>query len=204
MALVQFKGPLVPTEIVDRYTRNDSDSDGYLHYVVYRVPVAGVAPFATEMVDEASYNATTVGSKVPLQISPLFPGRDSVLRIPGRDTTGILWGSGFGSVVMLGMGALIVYYIYILPNKTRGLIKRGIPVVGRLVDKSHSNHESIAYYLHYEYHPDGGGEPIHSKQSVRDSDYNEQQIGDLFTVIHDRKNPKFSVIYRYGDYDVIG
>lgn len=125
--------------------------------------------------------------------------------LPGTNLWGIIWGAGFGSIVMLAMGAAMLWFIYILPIRGRYLAVRGVPVIGKLTDKSqYQDSEAQTYYFHYQYTPsDSPSAPITGKQRVRDTDWDQPQIGDSYTVLYDPRNPQNSVLYLYGDFEAI-
>jgi hypothetical protein len=206
----------VTCQIVDRERKRDSDDDEWLHYLSYRAIVNGQETTQRELVDSDSYENAPLGSTARLQISPLLPGFDSVLLLPGRKVWGVVWGTGFGSLVMLAMVALMVWHIYILPTRGRHLAIWGEAVMGRLIDKTQAvDSEAQGYYFHYEYRPlapdaafDTGKvaapQPLLGRQRVRDSDWDTPQIGGFYTVLYDPRKPHSSVLYLYGDYEAAG
>lgn len=217
MALVRAFGPRVQGSIVERYREPDRETGDWRHYLRYRAAIGGKEVIQRELVDRESFLAAPIGTTVPLKLSPLLPGFDSVLLVPGRQVWGIVWGLGFASLIMVAGGGALVWFIYVLPARRRRLVISGVAVVGRVVDKTKAvSTKSQSYALHYEYLPVHGASPMASlpnnvnetdaqlrgRQDVRADEWEVAQVGDKVTVLYDESVPRFSVLYRYADFEV--
>jgi hypothetical protein len=118
---------------------------------------------------------------------------------------------------MIALLSAMTWFIVILPTRRRQLVIRGVPVIGRISDKNiYEDTQSKAYYLHYEYQPverissrdvshgTANTGPFINRQSVRESDWNEANVGDSYTILYNPQQPDTSIIYQYGEYRVIG
>jgi hypothetical protein len=203
MALVRITGPIVPCRIVERYVKYD-EHDNQLHYLVYRYTFYGREYSSRELVEQDLYTQKPVASTSMVQLSPLWPELDPVLRVPGRNVWATVWLLGFCAFVMMAGVAALAYYLFIPPIRQRRLILYGVPVRGRLVDKTEFiGARSQSFYLHYEYQPEATMNSFVQRQNVRLSDWNKAAIGDSCTILYDREKPEFSLIYQYSDYEVI-
>ena len=213
MIAVRTSGPIVTAQIVDRYREANTDKDGWRHYLRYRATISGREVTSRELVDEKSYSQVQVGSTAPLRVSPILPGWDSVLLLPGRNVWGIVVGLGFVSLLMLVGTAVMVWFIFILPARRRNLVINGVPASGRLTDKRKTTSaRTQSYFFAYEFSPAPPTASVGSdardatfitgEQLVRGSEWEEPRIGDTFTVLFDPKNPQFSILYRYADFEV--
>lgn len=216
--VVRVFGPVVPCRIVDRYREYDHETDSWRYYLRYTATVGGRPIAGRELMDRDRVQATPIGSTRQLRLSPLFPGFDSVLLIPGRNLWGIVWLLGIVSFFMGSGAAVLAWYIYVLPARRRRLVVSGFAVAGRLTDKTKFiGSKSRSYTLHYEYRPligvspltlsaldgaasDSAATPLYGRQDVRAAEWDAAQIGECYTVLYDPRKPAFSLLYRFGDY----
>jgi len=203
MTLVRAAGKVVPCRIADRTIRQDSKGKPR-HYLIYSYNLNGHSIQSRALVAPDVYLQYAPESDAKAQISPLLPERDAVLLIPGENKWGAVWGMGFVVILMAGMTGALFWLIFVLPARRKQLAIRGVPVAGKLIDKTkYEGARSQGYYFHYEYQPEGAARPLTAQQTVRRSDWDEPVIGSFYTILYDPQQPQTSIIYLYGDYEAM-
>ncbi len=97
---------------------------------------------------------------------------------------------------------LFQWEITVVPLIRRGLVVRGRPIMGRIVDKKTQTGKTTTYYVLYTYDTDLG-QPQRGKMAVARELWNGVQPGQLMTVLYDRSRPRRSVIYALGNYEAV-
>lgn len=203
MTAVRLWGPVVPGRITDRYSKYDKHDNKTRYYLVYRYELNGREYSELELMKHSVYLQHPVNSTVSVQVSPVWPGHDSVLRVPGRNIWENVWLSGGAALIMSAGMAAMAWYVFVLPAKWRRLALQGVPVRGRLTDKKIYGARPVNGYLYYEYQPDSALAPLTGSQSVRTTDIDTARVGDAYTILYDPQNPQSSIIYQYGDYEAV-
>jgi hypothetical protein len=203
MTVVRLAGPIVPCRITERSIKYDEHGKA-LRYLNFRYSLDGREYSERELVESATYNRITLPTSAQVQVSPLWPGHDSILLLPGRNVWANVWGLGITSLIMGAGVTAMSWYIFVIPARRRRLMLSGVPVRGHITDKEHfEGRRTQSFLLYYEYQTEAAPAPLLGRQSVRRSDFNAARVGDACTILYDRENPAFSLIYQYGDYEVI-
>lgn len=204
LVIVRASGPIVRCKITERYRKDDGEDHKTLNHLSYRYEVAGKPFVGHEVVEEDVYRQVKNQSAMQVQVSPIFPGRDSLLLTPGRNIWGEVWTVGIASVLMVAGLLAVGWYLYIVPSKGAKLISHGLPVRGVLMDKKQIiGYKSVWNDLYYEYQPGGSEDMCAGCQSVRKSDWDTATVGEAYTVLYDPQNPQQSVLYQYADYRAV-
>ncbi len=204
LAIVRASGPIVPCQIVNRYTEYDKEDRKTRHYLIYRYTASGQQHTERELVEQNVYEQQPLQSTLRVQISPIWPGHDSALIAPGNNIWEDVWTLGSASIILIAGMVAMSWFIYIVPSKGPKLISHGVPVRGVLTDKKQSvGHETVLNDLYYEYQPNGSAEVLVGCQRVQQLDWDGANVGENYTVLVDPQNMQQSVLYQYADYQAI-
>jgi hypothetical protein len=101
-----------------------------------------------------------------------------------------------------GMLVWMVWMVLRDAQSWRRLASHGTAVLGRITDKQMVHSRGWKYILTYRFPGDGAEQE--ATMWVRRRDFEAIQVGQPVTVVFDPADPKNSLIYRCGEYAVVG
>lgn len=221
MGLIQsliglFLGPVVPATVVAHNTTHSSKG-GTSYHLRLSYDVYGDHEERDCTVGSDAYNRIEDGAAIEVKLMNrprLLPGIQMAGAVPLFSPTAPLGAvaaqAGF-TLFWDGIVGVFLYILLVLPWLYRSLVINGVPVEGRITGKKVQSGKSTTYYLLYEFTPLPSGlptmdslQPLRSKMTVRSQEYHRAQEGERVTVLYREGRPKLSVLYEYGDYEVVG
>lgn len=165
-------------------------------------------------VDKTQYESLKDGDTVTIYALPGVPMFSPRLE---KDTGKQLAILGFISVwclIWCGCCFSLVYAVLNQPLRSRFLTRHGAPITGTLTDlKTNRGRKNFNYSVTYTYQTKYADKKTNRKMSgnfngemkIRTSDYQSALLlkGQPVTVLIDEKNPKQSILYRFGDYQAV-
>lgn len=203
LVVVRVAGPIVPGTIIERYTDINNDRKT-IYFLRCRYSLNDQTYTRNELVSLNTYNRVSTGADARVQVSPILPGKDSLILLPGKSPWEDVIILLLGSVVLNGLMGVTVWHVVVVPWRRKQLVIKGTPISGRLVNKVLVTSSRMTYYqLLYEFQPPGHEDTVSGKQYVREDDWKAVKIGKAVTVLYDPDNVKNSVLYRYADFEVL-
>lgn len=201
-------GAMVPGRITEKTMRGRSKNTYILRFT-YQVDDQDCN---SEMdVEEVSFEQVKVGDPVRVRVAPFLPGIGAIQE-PKLSRS---WNAScFVGFVVLWHSILvfIVWSVGRAAIRRRYLARHGLPTLGRISDKRVATGKGGGMFFltyHYQVRKNPAGNPIdctehEATMMVTSKDFQAAQVGQLVTVLFDPANPDNSIIYRCGEYEVIG
>jgi hypothetical protein len=145
-------GTTVPGTLYDvSYTRGSKG--GYTYHARYEYRFNGTVYTGKGQISASDYRFASTGQAVQIKLLPMLPETGEVLLIPGGNPRGN--GTMMLLMALFWNAFLSVFYIILYGPmwKAKTLVRNGIAVRGRVVDKQIQRGKNTSYLVHYEYMP---------------------------------------------------
>jgi len=205
LAAILLFGEEVPGRVVDGSQGTDDDGDP-LYTVAYTYRVGGTEYRGSSAVSRETFTRVSDGGVVRVVVFPLAPGvGSSIAGEPGRGSA-LLFVVVF-AVFWNGILSVFLWQIYVLPYLHKQLFRLGSPVTGTVTKKEVARgKQGDRHVIHYQYA--AGGETaapslLSGKMVVPKEGFGLVAEGDQLTVLYAPRRPSRSLLYRWGEYEVV-
>jgi len=210
--LIALMGEVVPGEVTERQ-KSRSGKGGTAYHVHYVYKVDGKDHTGSSQTDAAGFAQLDKGTRVNVRILPAFPEAEPQLLAPGTWNpwlgVAFVW---FFALFWNGIVSVFLWTLYVQPWLLRGVVARGTPTPGKIVNKEQRRGKSTTYLVHYEFEAPqveanglitGDVEKWKGSMTVRPQDFDAAMIGAEETVLYDPNRPSRSLLYRFTDYEAL-
>jgi hypothetical protein len=207
--LLWLAGTDAPGHVAKLSTSRGKGTKPY-YRVEYAYTVNGGEHTTTETVNADEYNALRVGDQYAVRVLESLPDILPQVRGPG----GSRW-RGFAALGIAlfwnGILSLFVWMAWVVPWRTRQLLRYGSVAAGTVCDKQTraGSKGGRTYVVRYDYrvvpedsmNPELTAQSLESEMYVTPADYEKAEVGKGVTVIYDPRKPKRSLVYEFAEYE---
>jgi hypothetical protein len=157
-------------------------------------------------VSNAEAKALKVGDALPVEVLPECPER----AVQYHENHPFWFVTIFSCALALlptAAAAKALWDLYVAPWRRRALLCRGEAATGTIVDKKESAGRQPTYTLTYQFRPTSqtwqDTADVRAKMRVGPEEFLGCQTGDRVVVVYSPDRPRWSVIYRFADFEFV-
>jgi hypothetical protein len=195
-----FIGATAPGEI----TRVEKSGNRKTRYRLHYTFKAEEAPLSSHYdVDKSTFDSIKVGDPITVRFLRLCPEISAAIDEPAysRSTNDCCF-----TLFVLVWNSFVAMMLFVMLREARvrfNLAKFGTATLGRVANKEIRHGKSTQYIIRYRFRSADGAER-ESTNATTKANYDALAIGAPVTVLYNPEKPDQNVIYRFGDFDVIG
>lgn len=200
--VVYFAGSLVEGRIDETTATPNRKNNSTAYSARYTFYLGNDAYHRQTTLSADGYAAVQRGSVVRVRVCRWLPACGDWPDVPGFSSSNFL---SFWGVALFWNGVLSLFFwnLYFVPWREAALVRRGVPVVGRITEFGPSGDKERSHRVRYSYRwPTDGGELWVGHTDCRET--GGYSIGDVLTVLIDPRRPSRSLAYALSDFRVAG
>ncbi len=175
---------------------HDKHGTSYSYWVDFTYTFSGQNLQDKQRLTDSAYDDADIGQQVPGKAMQIGSWPICVIDLP-RSRSDLVSG-----LIMLAFSAILGGIFGAIAIRKRNLVRDGTPAVGVVIGRRMVRGKSARYYVSYRFST-SDGTALEKEMTVQKKYYEQSPEGTQVTVLYDPVNPRRSLAYECGDYEVV-